>query len=269
MKILSRLTARLIAMMNIELRDSERGGGKMSLLEEAVAAITGAERKIDIASRNIANAQTAGYKREISYNEIAGISDKSRAFSPNNSSKMVVSSVAFSEQGVLTETGNPLDLAIRGEAYLLVRSGDTFFLSRGGQFKRGRDGTLIDAENRIVQQAGGGDLLLDTETPEILADGTVLSDGVPIGAVGLFIADDAVRTKALRSGMDMAAANNLSQTDGSELLQGMTERSNVILSDEMIGLARTQRMAEAGAQLVRAYDQLIGQAVATFGRKNG
>ena len=62
MKILSRLTARLIAMMNIELRDSERGGGKMSLLEEAVAAITGAERKIDIASRNIANAQTAGYK---------------------------------------------------------------------------------------------------------------------------------------------------------------------------------------------------------------
>lgn len=169
----------------------------------------------------------------------------------------------------MTESGNALDIAIRGQGYLLLRSGEYFFLSRGGQFRRDRDGALSDGQGRIVQQAGGGDLVLDTDAPAILPDGTVLSDKVPIGAIGLYSADPSIDAESFRAGMSGNAAAALRESDAAEIAQGMIERSNVVLSDEMIGLMRAQRLAEAGAQLVRAYDQLTGQAVSTFGRRGG
>lgn len=236
----------------------------MGLIEAATAAITGAERRIEVASKNIANVQTPGYKREIPYTEIAGAADSSAL---DRNSQPVTRAAIFTEPGVLTETGNRLDLAVRGEGYVLLRDGDRFFLARGGQFQRDREGALVDTQGRLVQQAGGGDLLLDTDSPEILPDGTVVSDGVPAGNIGLYAIDSDVDIASFKSGMSLDQALALTESDTGEIAQGMVERSNVILSDEMIGLMRTQRMAEAGAQMVRAYDQLLGQAIATFGRR--
>lgn len=161
------------------------------------------------------------------------------------------------------ETGNLLDLAINGPAYLLVRDGDHYALTRGGQFATGSDGRLIDALGRFLQQAGGGDLELAASDPEILADGTVLADGVPIGTVALYRAgkDD------IGASMPLGHIAMLEEDLDSELRQGMIERSNVVLSDEMVELMRTQRQVEGGAQLVRAYDQLMSQAISTFSRR--
>lgn len=236
----------------------------MGLIEAATAAITGAERRIEVASKNIANVQTPGYKREIPYTEIAGAIDNSAL---GRSSLPSTQTAIFTEPGVLTETGNRLDFAIRGEGYVLLRDGERFFLARGGQFRRDPEGALVDAQGRIVQQAGGGDLLLDTETPEILPDGTLLSDGVPVANIGLYAIGNDIDAASIRSGMSLDQALMLGESDRGEIAQGMIERSNVVLSDEMIGLVRTQRMAEAGAQMVRAYDQLVGQAISTFGRR--
>lgn len=236
----------------------------MGLIEAATAAITGAERRIEVASKNIANVQTPGYKREIPYTEIIGAIGNS--VSVQNSLPSTQTAI-FIEPAVLTETGNRLDIAIRGEGHVLLRDGERFFLARGGQFRRDAEGALVDMQGRFVQQAGGGDLLLDTESPEILSDGTVLSNGVPVGNIGLYAIGNDIDVASVRSGMSMEQALMLAESETGEIAQGMIERSNVVLSDEMIGLVRTQRMAEAGAQMVRAYDQLIGQAVSTFGRR--
>lgn len=236
----------------------------MGLIEAATAAIAGAERRIEVASKNIANVQTPGYKREIPYTEIVNTIANS---SLDRNSQPVTRTAIFTEPAVLTETGNRLDLAVRGEGYVLLRDGERFFLARGGQFQRDREGALVDAQGRLVQQAGGGDLLLDTDAPEILLDGTVLSDGVPVGNIGLYAIGGEVDIASFQSGMSMDQASTLAESDTGEIAQGMVERSNVVLSDEMIGLVRTQRMAEAGAQMVRAYDQLLGQAISTFGRR--
>ena len=236
----------------------------MGLLETAAAALIGAERRNEIAARNISNAQTPGYKREVSYTEIVADMAGSPAGLPLGLAQPITRSATSGTPGVLLETGNPLDLALAGEGFMLLRDGDRFHLSRGGQFRRGAEGALEDGDGRIVQQAGGGDLVLDSDAPEILADGTV-----PIGAIGVYRAEDAPVTQDSRQGLSADAVAALAESGTGNLRQGMVERSNVVLSDEMVGLMRTQRMSEAGAQMVRAYDELMGQAVATFGRRSG
>lgn len=231
----------------------------MGLLETAAATLMGGERRIETAARNVTNANTPGYKREIAYSEIV---EKSGVQATSQHPTPVVASTHLAAQGGIVETGNPLDLAINGSAWMLVRDGESFSLSRGGQFALSRDGTLIDALGRAVQGAGGGDLEIGSASVEILTDGTVLDGDVPVGAIGLF--DHGGFSPSERLSEEQAGA--LAEANTSELRQGATERSNVTLSDEMVDLMRTQRMVESGAQLVRAYDQLMSQAISTFSR---
>lgn len=227
----------------------------MGLLETAAAALIGGERRIEVAARNITNINTPGYKREIAYADVAGPDGRSV-------SAPMVRTSSLATPGTIAATGNKLDLAIIGQGRLLVREAEAFFLSRGGSFKLGPDGTVIDALGRSLQSASGGDLTLESANVDILPDGSVMLGDAPVGAVGLFAAADQ------RDGVPLSAAKaaELTEDDASELKQASIERSNVTLSDEMVGMMSNQRQVEASAQLVRAYDQLLSQATSTFSR---
>jgi len=229
----------------------------MSLLEVASATLSGAERRIEIAARNVANAGTPGYKREVAFTEMS-VDANGRVGSPVRSERL-------QEQGVLTESGNALDLAINGEAFVLVREGERFVPLRGGSFKIGEEGAVTDALGRVLQQAGGGDLTIERGDPVIHADGTVLVDDIPNGTIGLYDAE-ALGGLAAQSAFPEEQLAGLAESETAELRQGMVERSNVTLADEIVGLMQTQRQGEGAAQIIRAYDQLVGQAATTFGR---
>jgi flagellar basal body rod protein FlgG len=234
----------------------------MGLLETAASALVAVERRTEIAARNISNAQTPGYKREVAYAEIVAATQNGNVAGVPQAVMPVVASVISSGAAGLGDTGNALDLALAGEGYMLLRAGENFYLSRGGQFRLDGEGGLEDAQGRKVQQTGGGDLLIDTDSPQIL------SNGVPLGQIAIVQGKELTGNDALRRPMTADAAQALPEVQNPGLRQGMLERSNVVLSDEMVGLISNQRMAEAGAQMVRTYDGLLGQAVATFGRRS-
>ncbi len=236
-------------------------GRNMGLLETAAATLIGGERKIDVAARNVTNVNTPAYKREVSFTSL--IADSADYSVPPTALPQIFS-IRVLAQSPLMETGKALDLAINGDGFLLLRDGDRFALSRGGQFDVGQGGTLVDPLGRIVQQATGGDLVIGSGAIDFLTDGTVLEDGSPIGSVGIFEGD----TSDFGSTMTEARATALAEAPRAELRQGMLERSNVTLSDEMVELMRAQRQVESGAQMVRAYDRLMNQAVTTFSRSS-
>src|SRR5688500_19044005 len=130
----------------------------MGLLGTAVSALSGAERRIEIAARNVANAATPGYKREIAFAEIVGLANPGR---PLDAIEPKTRSVRNLDQATLTESGNPLDLAIEGDGFVLVRQDERLFVSRAGQFRIAPDGRMIDAGGRSLQQAAGGDLVVE------------------------------------------------------------------------------------------------------------
>ena len=232
----------------------------MGLLGAAVSALCGAERRVEVAARNVANAHTPGYKREVVFAEIADAAEAAGRgrFYPETISMKVLA------QGALSESGGSLDFAIEGEGVLLVREGNRLFATRGGEFAMAADGTVVDAQGRRLQQAGGGDLVLERGEIVVHEDGTAMVDGIPAGAVGLYPGGLAATDQ--NRGLAPSDIGVPAKGDQGKLRQGMLERSNVTLSDEMVSLMQTQRMGEAAAQIVRTYDQLVGQAVNTFSR---
>jgi flagellar basal body rod protein FlgG len=230
----------------------------MGLLETAAAALIGGERRTEVAARNVTNINTPGYKREIAYADVASTAgpEAVRASAPT------IRTSTLATQGSIVATGNALDLAIVGEGRMLVREGEAFFLTRGGSFKLGLDGAVVDTLGRVLQASGGGDLTLETADVEILPDGSIMAGEAPVGSIGLYDPADALDGVALSA----AKTASLAEDEASELKQRAVERSNVVLSDEMVGLMSNQRQIEASAQLVRAYDQLLSQATTTFSR---
>ena len=118
----------------------------------------------------------------------------------------------------------------------------------------------------VLQLAAGGDATVQGEKIDILGDGTMLDGGIPVGAIGIFATPEGTNTRSSGGLVPVAGEADAVDDTEFEIRQGMLESSNVVLSDEMVALMANVRQAEGAAQLVRAYDQLIGQAITTFAR---
>lgn len=227
----------------------------MGLIESASAILANGERRLESISQNISNASTPGYKRQIAFSHLI---ESGNGVGDYRTPLRVSLDPA---PGKLVESGNALDLAIAGAGVFMVRNGDQYDYIRGGQFSRDSDGAVVDANGHYLQQAGGGDVVLDAGKIEILEDGTILLDGSAAGSIGLYHNPE--------DGAGALAAplsEGRYDTPDGLIKQGFVEASNVVLADEMMQLMANNRQTEMGAQMIRTYDQLIGQAVTTFTR---
>ena len=229
------------------------------LIESATAILSASQQRLEVAAHNVANISTPGYKRQVSFSRLlvpdapGMVSDQGfavrRDFSP----------------GKLTSTSNPLDVAIGDEGMFQLRAGDSFIYTRQGQFSRAADGTLTTPQGYVLQQSGGGDLVLDEGAVSILDDGTVLDDGVPVARLAAWSAGDPAALDPIGESYFAAPGAGMEIVADATFRQGMVEASNVEIGDEMVTMMASLRQSEVGARLVQTYDQLLGSAISTFG----
>ncbi|MEA3016502.1 MAG: flagellar basal-body rod protein FlgF [Sphingomonadales bacterium] len=232
------------------------------IIDSALLIMSGAERRIETLANNVANIATPGFKRQISFAEVLGGGEGG----PAPGMSPVLNHRADLAQGRMTETGNPLDLAISGEGFFQLRDGDRTVFTRDGQFRRADDGRILTQQGQILQQAGGGDLVLDSSEVEILRDGTVLSGGSPVARIALAAPADARSVDAIGGSLFRIPAEGIEEVAEPNLRQGHVEASNVSLGDEMAAMTAALRQAESGARLVTLYDDLLGRAITAFGQ---
>jgi flagellar basal-body rod protein FlgG len=170
-------------------------------------------------------------------------------------------------QGRLNRTENPLDIAISGGGLFQLRAGDEIVYSRQGQFRLAEDGTVVSGQGYVLQQAGGGDLVLQSASVQITEDGAVLDQGRPVGRIAVYAPAEGVRLAPTGGGtVFVAEAGEMEEVASPALRQGMIEASNVQLGDEMVAMMAALRQAEGGARLVQVYDDLLGRAITAFGQ---
>ena len=217
-------------------------------------------QRIDSAAINVANVSTPGFKRQLRPSDRS--SDRADTRFDAALTRLRVDLGA----GKLTETGRPLDLAINGDGFFQLRAGDTLVYSRQGGFARDAEGRVVTPQGYALQQAGGGDLVLDTAAVSVAADGTVLDGDRPLGRIAVFQAGGADDVTAVDGSIFEIGADAATALDAPSLRQGALEASNVSLGNEMVGMMSALRGAETGARLVQVYDDLMGKAISTFGQ---
>jgi flagellar basal-body rod protein FlgF len=232
------------------------------LITSAEAIMRASEQRLEAASANVANVSTPGYKRQVSFADLVGTNGAADLDSVDTLITHVRADMA---QGKLASTSNPLDIAISGDGMFALRDGTDILYSRQGQFHLAADGTVTTARGQVLQQAGGGDLVLEHAAVVIAADGTVTDAGEQVGKIAVFTPPAGATADPLGGSMFRMNEATAEEVANPELRQGMVEASNVSVGDEMISMMAAMRQAESGAKLAQTWDDLLGQAITKFG----
>ncbi len=229
-----------------------------------------------IIANNIANASTTGYKSdEASFGqrltEARARGEAARgagAVQEDLTGGLALSGVEFSRtQGTLNPTGNPLDLALRGDGFFAVTDGRQVLYTRAGNFALNTKGELVTADGRYkVLGADGKPIRVGPGDVKVAADGTVQVGGRPSGRLlvagsldpALFRKVGGTNFRYVGSGQPAAAK--------AEVVQGFLEASDVSPVSEMARLIGCQRAYEANMQMARIQDITLGRGVSEAGR---
>ncbi len=231
----------------------------------ALSAQVALEKRLTTIADNVANANTVGFRAtEVKFEDVvSGLGNDSVSFvSPG-------STYLSTKSGGIKQTGNPLDFAVRGEAWFALDTPAGPVMTRDGRFTMLDTGELVSIEGHPVLDAGGAAIQLDpgAGAPEAGADGMLRQNGQPIGAIGLFDfvpGEDFVRYG--NSGLVPAAPPEAIVDRGDVgLVQGFVEESNVNPVLEMTNLIMVQRAFENAAAIVRDSDKSLGEAVKAIG----
>lgn len=248
-------------------------------LRTAALGMSAQQTGVDNIANNLANANTTGFKRQtvafhdLLYQHVRAPGEEAGGARPAalqlGHGATAVATMRNFVQGSLSETGNPLDLALNGEGFFQVRRPD-------GSIAYTRDGTFtLNAEGTVVTQAGlplEPDLAVPPETLEVMIshDGIVSvrlqgePEPVEIGQIELALFTNPAGLRAL-------GGNLYEQTDASgeptvgtpgqdglgQLLQGFLEASNVDVVQEMVNLITAQRAYELNSKMVQASEEML------------
>ena len=132
------------------------------------------------------------------------------------------------QEGALTHTANPLDVAITGDRILTVATPRGPRLTRAGKFELMPDGTIADASGNALLNVNGRPMQVspaDTQI-SIAGDGTLSSENGQIGKIGVVHPDDPMRLQA--EGAQLFRLDGATAIVASpKLVQGALEQSNV------------------------------------------
>ena len=239
------------------------------------------QTQLDHISNNLANSATNGYKRSHAVFEDL-MYQNLRQVGANNTDQTVlptglqvglgvrtVSTTRNFTQGSLQQSGNPLDLAIKGQGFFQVQLPDgTTGYTRDGSFQVNSQGQVVTNAGLTVQP--GITVPGNALSISIGADGTV-SAQVPgqvnpqtlgqiqlanfVNPAGLEPAGQNVFTETASSGTP--SPGQAGQNGLGTIAQGFLETSNVNVVQELVNMIQTQRAYELNSKAVQTSDQML------------
>ncbi|MBQ7515529.1 MAG: flagellar basal-body rod protein FlgF [Schwartzia sp.] len=258
------------------------------LYTAATGMITEMKRTAVIAN-NLANVNTTGYKRDVALDRefepmlIRRINDETKikvtqfkGFSLDRRGPVVgtlglgsyTGEIATDRaQGSLMTTGSPLDLAIEGEGYFVINTPQGDRYTRNGNFYRSPDGTLITSNGMNVLDRQGRSIRIPGEAEYISvgATGQIRADGQVVGQIALVQFDD--RRAILKQGDSLYYAQEGAEPQPAtgNIMQGVLERSNANVINEMVELINNYRIYEANSKAVTTQDDMLDKSVNQVG----
>ena len=248
-------------------------------LWSAASGMAAQKLNIDVIANNLANVNTAGFKKSRTDFQDLMYQTVNQAGSETSTGEQIPVGIQVGMgtmpvgvhkvfmQGDFQETKNELDLAIEGRGFFKVLSNEEELYTRSGNFK-------LDADRNIVTPNGDKlqpemSIPINTVSIKIDADGTVTAfdpqgAGASLGTVelysfpnpaGLFSRGHNLYRPTDASGEAVAG---VAGTDGmGTIVQGFVEVSNVDVVQEMVSMIMAQRAYEINSKAIKTADEMM------------
>jgi len=239
------------------------------------------QTQLDTISNNLANASTNGYKKshavfeDLMYQNLrqVGANSSEQTTLPTGlqvglGTRAVATARNFS-QGNLQQSGNSLDIAVRGNGFFQVEMPDgTVGYTRDGSFQVDAQGVLVTNNGYAVQP--GITIPVGAQSVTIAPDGTVTAilsgQTAPqslgqlqlssfVNPAGLEPKGQNIFTETSASGTPSTGAPGLNGLGA--LQQGYVETSNVNVVEELVSMIQTQRAYELNSKAIQTSDQML------------
>jgi flagellar basal-body rod protein FlgG len=229
-------------------------------LYTAAAGMAAQQQRMDALSNDVANVNTAGYKRvRVGFHDL--IYQRTAGGVSTGAGAAAVQLGRGSAQGSLQTTDEPLDLAVIGDGYFQVRragSGQTA-LTRNGSFQLNANGQLTTSEGDSLVPPITVPKGIDPSQIAIASDGTLTAAGRRLGQIQLVTVPAPTGLAAAGNGYYTvtAASGGVRRTTTATLDQGMLESSNVDLADAMVDMMDAQRSYSMASKAIHMQDQMM------------
>jgi flagellar basal-body rod protein FlgF len=226
-------------------------------------------REMDVVSNNVANMNTTGFKGDTAIFEeylMPGASADQFA-RPDRRLSYVVDRSTWHDmsQGHVQQTGNPLDVAVEGNSFLVVQTPRGERYTRNGALQINATGQLVTSEGfRVLGDAGPIQFQREDKNVLISRDGII---SVPEGQRGKLrlVKFDAPQRLTKDGGSTFAAPQNMQPQqvapEERHVMQGALERSNVRSIVEMTRMIEVSRAYSSVATMLQNQGDMRRSAV--------
>ena len=252
-------------------------------LYTAYTGMVNEQKRLDIISNNVANAATAGYKKE-------GVTSK--AFDNELTLKIKDNSVAVDKQkignmslgvnigevytdfgqGSFRQTNNTYDLAIEGKGFFQVSVTDaegnnSVKYTRDGSFTMTYDGFIVDTNGNHLLGTNG-ELRVPTNASSIIINynGQIFADEQLAGQIQLADFEDYSFIEKFGDNMYQTVDGAVAADATGTVRQGYLEQSNVNVVDQMVNLIAITRAYETNQKMIHTVDSMTEKAVNEVGK---
>ncbi|MEG1610924.1 MAG: flagellar basal-body rod protein FlgG [Bilophila sp.] len=255
----------------------------MRSLWTSATGMVAQQLNIDVISNNLANVNTAGFKKSRAEFEDLMYQTMKIAGSATEGDNTIPVGIQvgmgarptavhkFFSQGDFQNTSNPLDIAIEGEGFFQVLVGDQLMYTRAGAFKLNQDGTVVTANGYVLQP----EFAVPADTKSLSVSETGRISALDTNGQEIAGADLTVHTFVNPAGLDARGRNLYTPTEASgeavegvpgtdnvgTLAQGFLEMSNVEIVDEMVAMIVGQRAYEMNSKSIQTSDSMLQTAV--------
>lgn len=229
------------------------------------------ERRLTTIADNLANINTVGFRgTEVKFDQMLSkteskLNDKTAFVSQGND-------YLSTESGGLKKTDNPLDFAVKGDAWFAMDTPAGTVLTRDGRFSISDTGQLISTRGYPILDPGGAPVEINQNAGPITvsSDGVIFQNSKQVSSIGLYNAD--VSKGYLRYSNSGVIPTDTPQpiVNRSDVgvAQGYVEESNVNGIREMTQLIEVNRAFDSIASLTNTSETSLEEAIKTLGSKS-
>lgn len=220
---------------------------------------------------NLANQTTYGYKKNDMFLRELITAQYALDHAQGNERTEVPEDVRINySQGTFDRTDVPTDLAINGDGFFRVQdaAGDIYY-TRNGRFYLDPTGTLVNQKGMTLLDDQNEPILLNGGTLTVMADGSLLEDGIYSYSIAVADFDPADYQGLINIGgglfVSPAGIAEVPPNPDTMVMQGFLEDSNVDPIMAMVEMIESFRMFELGQKSIQIQDGTLQRIVNEVG----